>query len=72
MNIPFTDPELLPGAVPPGSPTWITSELIDKTISVWQRFYDRPLTAEDAVEMLMRVSHLMKVLHPEATHLKGT
>jgi hypothetical protein len=61
MSTPVANPEQVPCAVPPGTPPWITSELIEKTISVWQRFYAMPLTAEDVVEMLMRVSHLMKV-----------
>ncbi len=60
-----------PGAVPPGSPPWITRVLITKTISVWQRFYSKRLTAEDAVEMLISVSNLFGVLR-NAAQSKGT
>ncbi len=73
MQIPdASDPERRPFSVPAGSPGWITDELIERTIAVWQRFYAAPLTAEDAVEMLMRVSHLLGVLNPNAALLKGT
>lgn len=54
------------GPVPPGTPPWITRELIDKTIFVWQRFYSDRLTAADAVEMLMSVSNLFGVLRNTA------
>lgn len=54
------------GAVPPGSPPWITRVLINKTITVWQRFYSKRLTAEDAVEMLISVSNLFGVLRKAA------
>ncbi len=55
-----------PGAVPPGTPSWITRDLIDKTISVWQRFYSARLTAADAVEMLISVGNLFGVLRNAA------
>lgn len=65
------DPERERGSVPPGTPGWITRELIDKTISVWQRFYSNRLTAADAVEMLISVSNLFGVLR-NAAQPKGT
>lgn len=54
------------GTVPPGTPAWITRELIDKTISVWQRFYSAQLSAADAVEMLISVGNLFAVLRDAA------
>ncbi|MDA1015162.1 MAG: hypothetical protein O3A00_12005 [Planctomycetota bacterium] len=36
-------------AVPPGAPSWVTAELIADTLRVWQRYYDRRLTPDDAV-----------------------
>jgi hypothetical protein len=72
MTTPDSSPQRSSGIVPPGSPSWVTEELIEKTLAVWQRFYATPLTVEDAVEMLMRVSNLMRVLHPDAALLKGT
>lgn len=71
MNTPAFDSGDAPGAVPPGTPPWITRELIDKTISVWQRFYSNRLTAADAVEMLISVSNLFGVLR-NAAQPKGT
>ena len=73
MQIPdSSQPQETRGLVPPGVPAWISEELVAKTITVWQRFYATPLTVEDAVEMLMRVSNLLRVLHPDAAILKGT
>lgn len=50
------------GVVPPGAPSWITSELIAHTIRVWQPYYCDSLTTQDAVNMLIGVSRLMEVL----------
>lgn len=66
MSIPLTDPGENPGAVPPGTPPWITRVLIERTISVWQRFYSERLTAADAVEMLITVSNLFGALRNTA------
>lgn len=49
-------------SVPPGTPQWISRELIDKTIAVWQRFYAAPLTAQDAVEMLLNVGQFFRAI----------
>jgi hypothetical protein len=46
----------------PGAPCWITTELIEATIRVWQPFYKNPLTRADALEILQRVGHLIDVL----------
>ena len=48
--------------VPPGAPSWITAELIRETLHVWQPYYEEPLVAEDALEMLMNVGQLFKTL----------
>ena len=66
MNIPALYSGDAPGAVPPGTPSGINRELIDKTISVWQRFYSNRLTAADAVEMLISVGNLFGVLRNTA------
>lgn len=58
--------EQAPGAVPPGTPSWITAELISRTISVWQRFYSTELTAADAVEMLTAAENLFAVMQDAA------
>ncbi|MEX2167746.1 MAG: hypothetical protein WD851_00420 [Pirellulales bacterium] len=52
---------------PAGAPTWVTPELIEKTIRVWQRFYEAPLTAEDALGIILNVSGLVEVLSQRAS-----
>lgn len=48
--------------VPVGAPDWVTVELLKKTLSVWQRYYPEQLTAEDALGMILGVSHLFDAL----------
>ena len=48
--------------VPPGSPGWITSELIGETIEAWSADYEHKLTAEDALEILLVFDQLLGVL----------
>lgn len=48
--------------VPAGSPDWITAELVEATIRVWQPYYEAILTPEDAVTMIMGVGRLFEVL----------
>jgi len=61
--------------VPPGSPSWVTKELIAKTIRVWQPYYKEKLTEEDALEMLINVGQvfnalgLTKVARPSASQV---
>ena len=43
-------------------PDWITSELIDETVRVWQPYYAEPLTVEDAAGMLTGAGRLLSVL----------
>ncbi len=45
-----------------GLPTWINRELVEKTIQVWQRYYPKPLTPDDAVSMLLNVGRLFNLL----------
>lgn len=49
-------------SVPPGTPSWITSELIALTLKTWQRFSQTLLTPQDAVTMILNVSQLQRVL----------
>lgn len=49
--------------VPPGAPRWVTDELIAHTLRVWQPRYKKELTPQDALEILMNVTELFKVLH---------
>lgn len=48
--------------VPPGTPAWITAELIEHTIRIWQPFYEHPLISEQAVEIIMSADRMMGVL----------
>jgi hypothetical protein len=53
--------------VPEGSPSWVTPELIADTIETWQGDYDRQLTPDDALEILMLFDRLVSVLEkPDA------
>jgi hypothetical protein len=50
--------------VPAGSPDWITPELIEATIRVWQPYYEEVLTPEEAVTMILTVGRLFDALSP--------
>ena len=50
--------------VPPGAPRWITRELIDLTIRVWQPYYKSMLSADDALAMILDVGRLYGALSP--------
>ena len=52
-------------SVPPGTPTWITGDLIEATVQVWQPYYNEPITSEVAVEMLIHVGQLFGALYPK-------
>lgn len=52
---------------PAGAPPWVTPELIEKTIKVWQRFYEAPLTTDDALGIILNVSGLVEVLSQRAS-----
>ena len=49
-------------AVPAGLPAWITADLIAETLRVWQAYYSEPLTAKDAIGILLNVGNLFGVL----------
>ena len=48
--------------VPAGVPAWITPELIEETIKVWQPYYEQPLTKNEALEIIESVSRLLNSL----------
>ena len=54
-----------PIALPPGTPEWITPELIRRTLQVWQPYYAERLTPEDAVTMIRSAGELFAVLSRE-------
>ena len=60
------DCENLEGAtisiVPAGTPDWITAELIEQTIRVWQPYYEAVISPEEAVTMIQSVGRLYQAL----------
>lgn len=52
----------VPEVVPAGAPPWVTRELIDRTIRVWQPYYREPLKPEDALAMILGVAELHRVI----------
>lgn len=48
--------------VPPALPSWVTADFINETIRVWQPHSKSPLTQEDAIEIIMNMSHLLDVV----------
>jgi hypothetical protein len=48
--------------VPAGAPAWVTDALIAKTLKVWQPRYDRPLTREDALELILNAVNFADAL----------
>jgi hypothetical protein len=49
-------------AIPPGLPEWITLELVEQTLRVWNPYYDSRLTVDDAVTILLNVGQLYRAL----------
>ena len=55
------------GIVPAGTPEWITAELIEQTLRVWQPHYEAVLTPEEAVTMIQTVGRLYQALSSESS-----
>lgn len=51
-----------PSVVLPESQKWITRRLIESTKRVWSKRYGRPITTEEAVEMLVNVRNFAAAL----------
>lgn len=51
--------------LPPGTPEWITVELVRLTLKVWQKHYKEPLSTQDAVTILLNAGQLFGVLARE-------
>lgn len=50
------------GIVPAGAPHWITQELIEVTIRVWQPYYETVISPEEATEMILSAGRLFNAL----------
>lgn len=48
--------------VPPGLPGWVTPDLLELTLRVWQPYYAETLTMGDAAGMLTGVGRLLSIL----------
>ncbi len=53
-------------SVPSGAPAWVTTELIERTIRVWQPYYATPLTPEDALAIIQSTGQLIELFAGEA------
>ncbi len=56
-----------PSIVPAGTPDWITPELVEATIRVWQPYYTDLLSPEEAVTMILNVGRLYQVFSSGAS-----
>jgi len=52
------DSETTAVVIPNGAPPWITEQLIEKTLEVWQPYYSYRLTSEDALVIIKNVGRL--------------
>lgn len=43
---------------PPGTPPYVTREMLVDTIATWQPFYPEPLTDSDALDILLSIMRL--------------
>lgn len=50
--------ELKAPGLPPGTPAWVTEELLENTLDTWQPYYEYALTPHDALEILFSVTEL--------------
>lgn len=50
--------------LPAGTPDWITPELVEQTIRVWQPYYQQELTIEGALEIIQTVGRFVDALSP--------
>lgn len=57
--------ESAPLALPAGTPTWITPELIEATQKVWEPHYGRPLSPEEAITIVQNAGRLFELLSRE-------
>ena len=49
-------------SIPPGTPAWVSAELIEHTLRVWQPRYPTPLTPDEAVYIILNAGRLFEVL----------
>lgn len=57
-----TEPSVSPDNRRPLSIHWITDDLLQSTMEVWSKRYDRKITAVEAIEILMNVKRFGETL----------
>ena len=62
---PPVSPEAAPTSARYAIPAWVTESLIELTLRVWQPYYRKPLTRDDALSMLLNVSQLRSLFSRE-------
>lgn len=50
------------------APDWITAELVEETLRVWQPFYEEQLIPADALEIITGVGRLLEVFSVGDSH----
>ncbi len=48
--------------MPAGTPEWVTAELLEKTRVLWGKRAGFPISSEEALGIILRVSALLEVL----------
>ena len=56
--------------IPAGAPSWVTAELIERTLKTWQPYYSHQLIEADALEMIMGVDQLFGVVSRDNSNEK--
>ncbi|MAT13665.1 MAG: hypothetical protein CMJ46_00120 [Planctomyces sp.] len=51
-----------PLVVPSDAPAWVTPDMIEKTLKVWQPYYEEELIPEDALAIIMGVGRILEFL----------
>jgi hypothetical protein len=55
-------PRAARAGVPPGAPSWVSAELLQKTQEIWGKRYKREIGSKEALGIILRVSALIDAL----------
>ena len=61
VELSVTD-RLGPSGDRPMTTAWVSDELLEKTVEVWSKAYGRPITTQDAMEILVNVKRFAELL----------
>ena len=62
-GMPKTTHQVSEVALPPGTPRWVTRELIATTLKTWQPYYTEELSPDDALEMILNVGRMTELVN---------